>query len=57
MAIPTQFDARLGEIDDLAAVVMIRLKTLHRSGGNPESVRTALEQYNDKVLALAGLQE
>jgi hypothetical protein len=55
MPIPTQFDRKLGEIDDLQAVVMIRLRTLQRAGvrGDPDSVREPLDRYVDAVKALA----
>lgn len=51
-------DRQLGEIDDLAAVVMIRLRTLYRAGvrGDPETVRDAPDQYVRAVKAMAGIE-
>jgi hypothetical protein len=59
MAIPTEYDRQLGEIDDLAAVVMIRLRTLQRAGSraDPESVRAPLDSYVRAVRSLAGIDE
>jgi hypothetical protein len=56
--IPTEHDRKLGEIDDLGASVMIRLRTLYRAGarGNPETVRDALDQYIRAVKSLAGIE-
>ena len=58
MPIPTELDRRLGEIDDLAAVVMIRLRTFIRAGvrSDPETVRDALDQYVAAVKAQAGIE-
>jgi len=58
MPIPTEHDARLCEIDDLAAVVMIKLRTLQRAGahGKPETVREPLRQYVEAVCSLAELK-
>jgi hypothetical protein len=55
MPIPTEYDRKLGEIDDLAGVVMIRLRTLQHAGSrrDGESVRAALDQYAAAVRALA----
>jgi len=59
MPIPTEYDARLGEIDDLAAAVMIKLRTLQRAGahGKPETVKEPLRQYVEAVCSLAGIEE
>jgi hypothetical protein len=53
MSIPTQIDAALGEIDDLHAVVMVRVRTWHHAGPNrdPKSIREALQVYADAVTA------
>jgi hypothetical protein len=58
MPIPTEHDRRLGEIDDLAAVVMIRLRTFYRAGvrGDPEAIRDALDQYVAAMKAQAGIE-
>jgi len=58
MPIPTQFDKRLGEIDDLQAGVMIRLRILERAGPrrDPETVREPLDRYVEAVKALAGIE-
>jgi len=56
MPIPTAFDRHLGEIDDLQAVVMIRLRTMQRAGAryDPESVREPLDRYVEAVRAAGG---
>ena len=36
MAIPTNVDAALSEIDDLHSVVLVRLRTWHRAGPDRE---------------------
>ena len=58
MPIPTEHDRQLGEIDDLAALVMIRLRTFHRAGarGDADNVRDAVDQYVAAVKALAGIE-
>jgi hypothetical protein len=58
MPIPTEYEMRLGEIDDLAAVVMIRLRTLQRAGrgADPEIIRQPLDAYVAAVKALAGIE-
>lgn len=55
MAIPTQFDAQLAEIDDLAGCVMIKLRTLQHAGGSRDirGLRELLQTYVDQVMALA----
>jgi len=56
MPIPTEHDARLCEVDDLAALIMIKLRILQRAGsrGDLESVLSALRQYNAAVKLLPG---
>jgi hypothetical protein len=51
MPIPTHIDAALGEIDDLHAVVMVRVRTWHHAGPgrDPKSIREALQAYVDAV--------
>jgi hypothetical protein len=58
MPIPTEYDRQLAEIDDLQAVVMIRLRTLRHAGAHhgAEAVCEALEQYVKAVKALAGIE-
>ena len=49
---------QLCEIDDLAAVVMIMLRTLQRAGarGDPMDIRDALDRYVEAVKSLAGIE-
>jgi hypothetical protein len=44
MPIPTDAERRLGEIDDLHSVVLVRLRTWHHAGPDrdPKSIREAL---------------
>lgn len=57
MAIPTEHDRKLGEIADLAALVLLKLRVLHRTGKVQGDVREALDQYCEAVRTLAGLKE
>jgi hypothetical protein len=58
MPIPTETDMRLGEIADLAALVLIKLRNLQRTGGrgDPVDVEAALERYCEAVKSLAGIE-
>jgi hypothetical protein len=55
MPIPTPFDHRLAEIDDLAAAVMIKLRTIRHAGDarDVSGLRELLQTYVDQVMALA----
>jgi hypothetical protein len=50
MGIPTAADHALAEIDDLHALVLVRLRTFHYSDArDPKNVIDALREYVDKV--------
>jgi hypothetical protein len=51
VAIPTQVDRDLAEIDSAASTVLLRLRTYHHAGPNrtPATIREALQVYVDKV--------
>jgi hypothetical protein len=50
MPIPTAIDGTLREIDDMHAVILVRLRTFHHSDRrDPRSIREALQDYNDKI--------
>jgi hypothetical protein len=56
MAIPTKFDGQLAEIENAASCVLIKLRTLHHSGGGDRDIsglRKLLQAYVDQVMALA----
>ena len=51
MPIPTAYDQRLAEIDDLHGAVTVRLRTYRYAGQNrdPASIRKALQAYVEAV--------
>jgi hypothetical protein len=52
MPIPTAADHALTEIDNLHAVILVRLRSLHFSSGyDPKNVIDALREYCDRVEA------
>jgi hypothetical protein len=52
--IPSALDRKMAEIDDLAAGVVISLRTLrHSPGYDPRQVRERLQVFCDAVIALA----
>jgi hypothetical protein len=52
MPIPTAADHALTEIDNLHAVVLVRLRSLHFTAGyDPRRVVDALKEYCDRVEA------
>jgi hypothetical protein len=55
---PLDMTIQLCEIDDLAAIVMIRLRTLQRSGArrDAEGLPDALGRYVEAVKSLAGIE-
>jgi hypothetical protein len=58
MAIPTDFDRRLGEIDNAASGILTHLRVLQRAAPRDVSdmrqrLRENLQSYADLVLALA----
>ena len=57
MAIPTGIDAVLGEVDDLHAVVMVRLRVWHHGGPDRDAKRIteALRAYVDAVTAFVNV--
>ncbi|MGJ4939302.1 hypothetical protein ACQR1W_01910 [Bradyrhizobium sp. HKCCYLS1011] len=60
MPIPTLQDRQLAEIDDLANVVMIRLRNYLHGGPtrDPAPIRSALQVYADTVAAfIDGIDE
>ncbi len=55
MPIPTAIDHRMAELDDLAASVLISLRTMRHSPVDPEQVRMKLQLFNDAVVDTANL--
>jgi hypothetical protein len=53
MPIPTQIDHRLAEIDDLAAGVLICLRTMRHSPVEPDQLRMRLQAFVDAVTGTA----
>jgi len=53
MAIPSSIDGTLSEIDDLHAVVMVRVRVWHHGGPDrdPRRITEALRAYVDAVTA------
>jgi len=54
MPIPTAIDRKFGELDDLAAAIMVSLRVLrHNPNYDPRQVRERLQSFNDAVVDLA----
>ena len=53
MPIPGPLDAKLAEIDDLAAGVLLSLRMMRHSPIDPEQVRLKLIEFADTVIDLA----
>jgi hypothetical protein len=53
MPIPTETDRKLGELDDLAASVLVSLRVLRHTPGDGRQVRERLQVFNDAVVDLA----
>jgi hypothetical protein len=53
--IPTRFDRKLGDLDDLNGVVMTKLRTIRHAGDACDlgGLRELLQTYVDAVMALA----
>jgi hypothetical protein len=52
--IPTETDRKLGELDDLAASIMVSLRVLrHNPNYDPRQVRERLQVFADAVVSLA----
>jgi hypothetical protein len=51
MSIPGDIERRLGEIDDLHSLVLVRLRSWHHAGPtrDPRQISEALRQYVDAV--------
>lgn len=59
MPIPQPIDRAVAEIEDLHALVVVRLRSWQRAGPNrdPASIRQALQNYADAVVALVNNAE
>ena len=53
MPIPTATDQKIAEIDDLAASVVIALRTMRFTPGHEVQLRERLQLFNDHVIELA----
>ena len=58
MPIPTAFDGKLGEIDDLAGGIMVQLRTMRHANERDwprmrEVLRERLQKYVNAVMAAA----
>ena len=51
--IPSALDHRLAEVDDLAASVLITLRSMRRSPIDPEQLRLRLQDFCDTVVEIA----
>jgi hypothetical protein len=53
MPIPTALDHRLAEVDDLAASILITLRTMRYSPIEPDQLRLRLQEFTDVVIDIA----
>jgi hypothetical protein len=52
MPIPTETDRKLGELDDLAASVLLAVRILRHTPGDGKQVRLRLQAFCDSVIDL-----
>jgi hypothetical protein len=56
MPIPTDFDRKLGAIDDAHSLILIKLRTMQYGGAPRDAraeLRVALQDYADQVMVAA----
>jgi hypothetical protein len=51
--IPTATDHKMAELDDLAACVLIALRTMRHTPGYEVQLRERLQLFNDRVIGTA----